>query len=44
LVTEEEVLHIFSNAEDLLSANQAMLDKFLARKAENVFIEQIGIA
>ena len=42
LVPESEAQALFSNTEELLAANQALFDKFMARKAQNVFIEEVG--
>ena len=42
LVPEAEIEALFSNTADLLAANQQLFDKFIARKAQNVFIEEIG--
>ncbi|KAI8926331.1 hypothetical protein BC831DRAFT_456795 [Entophlyctis helioformis] len=42
MVPEQEINHIFSNVEQLLAANQNLLNKLQARRDQNAIIQEIG--
>ncbi|KAJ3269397.1 Myosin 10A, isoform D [Terramyces sp. JEL0728] len=42
LIPEREMELIFSNIDQLLSANQQLMNKLIARRDENLFIEHVG--
>ncbi|KAI9201995.1 uncharacterized protein BJ171DRAFT_584641 [Polychytrium aggregatum] len=44
ILTEEEVVQIFSNIEDLLPANQKLVDLLVAKRDGNPIIEEVGDA